>query len=179
VAGVDVKARCIGWEPFWDGLWCLADLGRREVQILADTARMGIYENFERESSPDGEKWPGLAPWTQRIRASGMDERGVAFRTGARHPILRRTGDLMQSFINPFHPRNITRVNQSEVVTSIELGAEDDPKTPGRIALLNDGGVSDTGHIIPQREFIGFSSVSMERVDNQARQIIHQRVDRL
>ncbi len=175
------------WDAFWFGLAALGDLGNREVEIIADTARRGIARNFEQERAPDGAPWKPLAPMTRQIRSEGIDDRGVPFRTGQAHPILVRTQDLKQSFINPRHPRNVTDVSRSAGMTSVLLSAEDDPDTPGRIAMLHSGGSFLTARAgaelvvreVPARPFVGLGDRAMDQVDAQARRILAQRVDRL
>ncbi len=175
------------WDAFWFGLAAVGDLGNREVEIIADTARRGVARNFEQERAPDGTPWQPLAPMTQQIRGEGIDERGIPFRTGTAHPILVRTTDLKQSFINPRHSRNITDVSRSAGVVSVLLSAADDPETPGRIAMLHSGGSFLTARAgaelverdVPARPFIGLSDQALAQVDEQARRILAQRVDRL
>lgn len=167
------------YEKFWNDLAAIAELSPREAEIIADTARMGIHENFKREAAPDGTSWQPLAPQTQQQRREGIDDRGVAFRTGAEHPLLRRTDDLLQSFINPRHPRNITGITRADGSTRITLGAVDDPRTPNRIANLHAGGLTETGRVIPPRPFIGLGSKAQRQLQAQALAILTQRVDRL
>ena len=119
------------------------------------SARQGIAQNFAREQAPDGTPWHPLAAMTQAERRRGIDHRGVPFRTGAQHPILRRTNDLRDSFVDPRHPRNVTGVGRWNGDTIIVLGARDDPQTPNRIANLHAGGVTEDGHVIPARPFVG------------------------
>jgi len=163
----------------WEGLAGLGGLSPREAEIVADTARRGIYQNFEREQAPDGTPWAPLAPMTQRERRAGIDHRGIPFSVGGEHPILRRTGDLMLSFTNPRHPHNVTVAQRKRDSTQITLGAEDDPQTPGRIATLHAGGVTETGRPVPPRPFVGLSDQSINQVAEQARRVLIQRVERL
>ena len=175
------------WDRFWLELGRVGEVSRREAEIIADAARRGIADNFEHERSPDGAPWVPLAPLTRRIRAEGIDDRGVPFRTGAAHPILVRTGDLKRSFVDRNHPRNVTRVTRGDGVVQVLLSAQDDPQTPGRIALLNDGGDFMTAtwgaelvlRHVPARPFIGLSDRALAQVDEQARRVLLQRVERL
>lgn len=170
------------WRALWDGLARIGELGKREAEIVADAARRGIAQNFEREQAPDGTPWHPLAPMTQRERAKGIDHRGVPFRVAPQHPILRRTGDLLRSFTDPRHPRNVTQVGRWNGDTVIVLGAEDDPQTPDRIRKLHAGGAVSSAQpwrVIPPRPFVGLSDVAINQVENQARAVLRQRVERL
>jgi len=164
------------YTEFWKGLEGLAGLGPREAEIVADTARQGIHENFKREQSPDGTPWPELAPMTQDERRDGIDDRGVRFSTGAKHPILRRTDDLLLSFIDPRHPRNITITHRESHNTRIALSATDDPRTPNRIENLNSGALPTPWRIIPARPFVGLSSKSRAQLLKQTMAILHHRI---
>jgi len=167
------------WEALWSGLADVGELSNREAEIVADTARRGIAANFEEERAPDGTPWAPLAPRTQEERRKGIDARGVPFRTGSRHPILKRTGDLKESFTDPRHPRNVTEVERGGGVTAVVLGAKDDPRTPGRIETLHAGGFTETGAPVPARPFVGLSDRHREQVEEQARRVVWQRVERL
>lgn len=167
------------WERTWTGLAQVGDLSRREVEIIADTARRGIAANFERESAPDGTPWHPLAPQTRRQRAEGIDERGVPFRVGQAHPILVRTRDLKRSLVDPRHPRNVTEVLQGGGITHIALGADDDPLTPHRISILHGGGRTRTGGLVPPRPFMGLSGEATGQVEEQTARVVCQRVERL
>jgi hypothetical protein len=167
------------YNDFWHNLAGIGDLGARETEIIADTARRGIHENFKREQSPDGTPWTPLAPYTQQQRRAGIDERGIPFSTGAEHPILRRTDDLLLSFVNPRHPRNITIADHDGWNTRITLGAVDDPQTPNRIATLHAGGTTATGRIVPPRPFVGLGTKAIRQLEAQALAILTQRVKNL
>jgi len=162
------------WTALWTALADVGNLANREVEIIADTARRGIAENFEQERAPDGARWEPLAPLTRRQRAEGIDERGVPFRVGQAHPILVRTQDLKRSFVERTHPRNVTRVERGDDMIRVLLSARDDPQTPGRIAKLHSG----SGRV-PARPFIGLSNRSLARVDEQARRVLAQRLERV
>jgi len=175
VAGLAIDAR---WVAMWQALAEIAYLGKREREIVADAARRGIAPNFEREQSPSGTPWHPLAKMTQAERKRGIDHRGVPFRVAPQHPILQRTRDLLLSFTDPRHPRNITQAGTWSGETIIILGARDDPKTPGRIATLHAGGFTETGRYVPPRPFVGLSPTALDQVDNQVRAIIRQRLER-
>lgn len=162
------------WRAFWRGLELLGVLGPREAELVADAARQGLAQNFTRETAPDGTPWAALAQRTQAERARGIDRRGIPFRVGKAHPILRRTGDLRDSFIDPRHPRNITWVLRTPGVTVLVLGAHENPQTPGRI-----GGLTETMAAIPPRPFIGLSAAAEAQVGAQAWRVLCQRVERL
>jgi phage gpG-like protein len=176
VAGLDINTQ---WTRLWQALAHLADLSARETEIVADTARRGIALNFEQRQSPNGAPWHPLAKMTQAERQRGIDHRGIPFRVGAKEPILRRTGDLLLSLTDPRHPRNVTSAGSSNGETLIILGAEDDPKTPGRLARLHAGGITDTGRYVPARPFMGLGETALEQVDTQVRAVLRQRVERL
>lgn len=167
------------WDALWEGLANLGELGNREAEIVADTGRRGIYRNFERESGPYGTPWPALAKMTQAERATGIDHRGEPFSVGQKHPILRRTGDLLESLTNPRHPRNVTAVARGDGSTHLVLSAADDPRTPDRIAKLHAGGVTETGRVIPPRPFMGLGPTAQAQVATQTAAILRQRLDRL
>ena len=174
------------WVDFWWELNRIAEFGAREAEIVADTARRGIAENFEYERAPDGTPWEPLAPMTREVRAEGIDHRGVPFRVGEAHPILVRTRDLKLSFTDPSHPRNVTEYKRWPFRTHIALSAEDDPRTPDRIATLHSGGVARSlglggivERVVPARPFVGLSRRAWSRVDEQIRRILSQRVKRL
>jgi hypothetical protein len=167
------------WGRLWRALGQIAQLAPRETEIVADTARRGIYRNFERESAPSGEPWPELAPQTVEERRQGVDDRGIPFRVGGHHPILVRTHDLQESFTNPRHPRNVTRVTRGKGLTEIVLSARENPQTPGRIPTLHAGGTTESGARVPPRPFIGLSHEAQEQVGEQARRVVWQRVERL
>jgi hypothetical protein len=116
---------------------------------------------------------------TQAERRRGIDHRGIPFRTGAQHPILRRTGDLLASLTDPRHPRNVTASGSWNGETLIVLSAEDDPQTPGRIARLHAGGITDTGRYVPPRPFMGLSDTALDQVDTQVRAVLRGRLERV
>lgn len=176
VAGLDISAR---WVTMWRALAQIADLAQREIEIIADTGRRGIAQNFERRQSPEGQPWHPLAKMTQEERKRGIDHRGVPFRVGAKEPILRRTGDLLLSLTDPRHPRNITQSGNWNGETIIVLSADDDPQTPGRIARLHAGGLTDTGRYVPARPFMGLGAVALEQLDAQVQAVLRQRLERL
>ena len=97
----------------------------------------------------------------------------------AQHPILRRTDDLLLSFTAPHHPRNVTQSGTWNGETLIILGAKDDPRTPGRIARLHAGGITETGRYVPPRPFVGLSDRALDQVDTQVRAVLRQRLERL
>ena len=167
------------WDKFWGGLADVGRLSRREAQIVAGVARAGIRSNFEHERAPDGTPWEPLAPMTVAERRKGIDERGVPFRVGGHHPILKRTGDLQRSFTDPDHPRNVTEITQVRGLTFLVLSAEDDPKTPNRIRRLHAGGRTEDGRVVPARPFIGLSKRYEDQLYEQAGRVIRQRVERL
>jgi len=176
IAELQMDAR---WDALWDDLARLGELGPREAELVADTGRRGIHRNFERESAPDGAPWHPLARQTQLERAGGIDHRGVPFRVAPEHPILQRTRDLLLSFTDPRHPRNVTQVERGNGSTFLTLGAEDDPRTPDRIAKLHAGGQTETGRVIPPRPFVGLGAEAQRQVETQARAVLRQRVERL
>ncbi len=172
-------ARSKASDSWWKSLSEVGLLSNRESEIIADAARRGIALNFERESEPSGEPWVPLARRTQAERRLGIDGRGIRFSVGAEHPILVRTGDLKRSFTDPQHPRNVTQFMRILGRTIIILSAEDDPKTPNRIRTLNSGGLTMSNSIVPARPFIGLSRDAERQVENQATQVIYQRMRRL
>lgn len=159
------------WERFWRDLAALGELGPREAVLLADAGRRGLALNWERESSPDGGRWVDLRPFTQKER------RRLGF--AARHPILQRTGDLKESFTEAGHARHIYQVGHVPGGTVVVIGARENPATPGRIPLLNRGGVNPSGRRVAPRPFIGFSETATRWLEGQADAIILQRVARL
>jgi hypothetical protein len=185
------------WAEMWVGLGELGELGKREAEIVADTGRRGIAQNFERERSPEGVPWLPLAKRTQEERKKGIDARGVPFRVAPSHPILVRTQDLKLSFVNPRHPRNITEVEREMGATFITLSAEDDPKTPNRIATLHAGGtvqsaqaqlalgpgwttgLTPRGALVPARPFVGLAQDAVAQLSEQVVRVLHQRLERL
>lgn len=66
--------------------------GRGEVAKIAGAIRQGFADNFTSESSGQG-PWAALAPATVAER--------IAQGYGGDHPILRRTGSLRASFVQP------------------------------------------------------------------------------
>lgn len=183
------------WKRIWQPLHDLPDLSSQDVRKIAGAVRRGLKINFEAERSPDGKPWKELAPLTQWMRAQGIDERGVGFRTGSRRPILRRTGDLVGSLTEESHPQHRVDVRRSTIAggkhTTIEVYAEDDPKTPGRIKLLHSGGnvrmnfraKSGKQHTldfeVPARPFIGLSDRAVELVDRTTVYVLDERLKRL
>jgi len=185
------------WARMWVALGEIGELGKRETEIVADTGRRGIARNFERERSPEGVPWVPLAKRTQEERKRGIDARGVPFRVAPLHPILQRTRDLLLSFTDPRHPRNITEVDREIGATLITLSAEDDPKTPNRIATLHAGGtvqsaqaqlafgpgwttgLAPRGAWVPPRPFVGLSQDALAQVNEQVVRVLHQRLERL
>jgi len=174
-AGLVLDAR---WATLWRTLAQVGELSKGEARIVANAAQRGIAQNFERQSSPEGQPWHPLAKMTQAERQRGIDARGIPFRVGAKSPILRRTGDLLRSVTDPDHPRNITESGTWNGETVIVLGAEDDPKTPGRIARLHAGGITETGRYVPARPFMGLSAQALEQVDGQVRAVLRERLER-
>lgn len=65
---------------------------RGEVRKVAGAVRLGFAENFTSESS-------ALGPW-KALAAATVAER-IARGYGGEHPILRRTGGLRASFVQP------------------------------------------------------------------------------
>ena len=175
-AGLDIDAR---WGALWRALAQIAELGPRETEIVADAARRGIAQNFEQQQSPEGQPWHPLARMTQEERRRGLDHRGIPFRVGAQRPILMRTKDLLLSLTDPRHPRNVTQAGTWNGETVIVLSARDDPQTPGRIARLHAGGITETGRYVPARPFVGLSQSALDQVDNQVRAVLRQRAERL
>jgi phage gpG-like protein len=167
------------WDEFWGGLADIGRLSHREAQIVVGAARAGIRSNFEHERAPDGTPWDPLAPRTVAERREGIDERGIPFRVGGHHPILKRTGDLQRSFTDPDHPRNVMEITQVRGLTFLVLSAEDDPKTPNRIKRLHAGGRTEDGAVVPARPFIGLSERYEDQLYEQADRVIRQRVERL
>ena len=183
------------WRRLWQPLHDLPDLTGREISIIAETARRAIKLNFEAERSPDGKPWKELHPFTQWERSQGIDARGVPFMTGARHPILRRTRDLMRSLTESGHPRHKVDVKRSSLAggrhLTIEVYAEDDPETPGRIKLLHSGGnvrmnfraKSGKQHTldfeVPARPFIGLSRLGEDILDRTVVSILDKRLKKL
>ena len=183
------------WKRLWQPLHDLPDLTGREISIIAETTRRAIKLNFEAERSPDGKPWEPLHPFTQWERSQGIDARGVPFMTGARNPILRRTRDLMHSLTKSSHPRHKVDVKRSSLGggrhLTIEVYAEDDPKTPGRIKLLHSGGnvrmnfraKSGKQHTldfeVPARPFIGLSKLGEEILDRTVVDVLDKRLHKL
>jgi hypothetical protein len=167
------------WDRLWTGLTQVGELSNREAEIVADTARRGIADNFGHERAPNGARWAPLRPMTVAERRSGIDARGVPFRTGGEHPILQRTGDLKLSFVNPRHPRNITQVQRGPGWTGLILSAKDDPATPNRIETLHSGGTTETGNPVPPRPFIGLSTRMEEQLYKQAKNVLRGRLERV
>ncbi len=171
-----MKARVIikdrkRFNKFWRDLARVGELGPREARLWADAARRGLALNWEKQQDPSGQKWQKLAPFTQRER------RKLGF--AAKSPILKRTGDLQRSFTDASHPRHIAQVGHWNGGTVVTIGAAENPKTPGRIPLLNKGGINSSGRFVPAREFIGFSAVALRWVAGAGDAIILQRVERL
>lgn len=159
------------WEQFWANVAALGELSKREAGLLADAGRRGLALNWENERSPDGGRWHPLAKFTQEQR------RSLGF--AAKRPILKRTGDLRDSFTSAGNPRNISDVGHLPGGVVVVIGAKENPSTPGRIQLLNYGGYTSAGHIVPARRFIGFSKQALDWIGSQANNIVDQRVERL
>ncbi len=161
----------------------LANFTKKEAGRILGAFRRGIAYNFLRESTPDGQPWKPLKRTTEYIRALGIDERGVPFITGAKHPILRRTGALMGSFTDEHHPQHRSIVRQEHSGTTIWMWAEDVPDSPGRIALLHEGGIV-TRHIqgqerelhIPARPWIGLSGKFQDVLFDEAFEIVEEKL---
>lgn len=164
---------------FWLDIGNIGEIGPRESRIVASAARQGIALNFEREQSPDGHPWVPLCRRTVEERRRGIDQRGIPFRVGGHHPILQRTGDLKRSFVDPAHPRNVTKTEHGGGVTVIILSATDDPRTPGRIATLNSGGLTMSNAVVLPRPFIGLGATAAQQLDQQVERVIWQRIERL
>jgi len=159
------------FDDFWRDLGLVGELGPREARLWADSARRGLALNWEKQQTPGGQPWAKLAPFTQRER------RRLGF--AAKAPILKRTGDLQRSFTDATHPRHIAQVGHWNGGTVVTIGAAENPKTPGRIPLLNQGGINSSGRFVPAREFIGFSRTALRWVENTGDAVILQRVERL
>lgn len=95
---------------------------RQALEMAGAELERGVYPAFE----AGDQRWPELAPWTQRERARAG--------YGAAHPILIRTGEYRASF-------------EATVEGDAVALASDDP----RFATLNDGGVTETGQAVPPR----------------------------
>ncbi len=159
------------WDKFWRDLSRVGELGSREARLWANSAERGLALNWERQRSPSGGWWLPLAQRTQKER------RRLGF--AAKAPILKRTGDLQRSFTDAGHPRHIVQVGHWNGGTVVTVGASENPKTPGRIPLLNWGGVTEGGGTVPAREFFGLSATALRWIASTGDAVILQRVVRL
>jgi phage gpG-like protein len=108
------------------------------MEEVAEAIRDGFFENFSNESAGNGAPWVALADWTQRER-----ERGGF---GAQHPILVRTGGYRASWVDAGAAGHVSIRESDGMGWTVGEGSSD-----SRTSVLESGGVTDTGHIVPPR----------------------------
>lgn len=87
-----------------------------ERERVAGAVRAGFDENFATESA-GGIPWPRLAESTARER------RRLGF--GAYHPILRRTGSLLDSYVNAGNAEHLSEFEQRSDGWTLAEGSSD------------------------------------------------------
>lgn len=126
-----------------------------EYDKLTQPIRDGFAYNFQQEGTP-GQPWKELAELTveerERMYYTGTDIFGQRIRlvpgfTGE-HPILQRTGDYKQSWIE-FGPRHAINVASSGA-EGLNIEIEEGSKHP-MAELLSLGGPNAAGAIVPAR----------------------------
>lgn len=89
---------------------------RVNLDIISDSMRLAVYENFATESG-EGKSWKPLAQQT-------VEEREFLGFPGT-NPILFRTGDLFESATNPNDPDHIEEFSVTGDGFSLAIGTTD------------------------------------------------------
>lgn len=92
--------------------------GAGEIRQVATAVAQGHQDNFSNERSGSGDVWPELS----RVTVLERVQQGYP---GA-HPILRRSGRLRDSLVNPAHADHYQAVNRSADGWSLEVGTNVD-----------------------------------------------------
>lgn len=126
-------------ERFLESIERLAAAPAEEFEVARQAIRHGFQMNFLGEGSAGG-PWDDLAPYT-------VEQRELLGFPGE-HPILVRTGDYEQSFVDPGHPDHVSELDRYDgyvellegtahpYVETHEYGREGDPRVPARPVLL-------------------------------------------
>ena len=114
-------------------------------EVIADAIRESIAENFRRESG-DGAEWPQLAAMTVAQR----QEHGYP----GEHPMLVRSGSLLDSLTNPNNADHIEKLTATNESLDVEIGSLD-----SRVIALDRG----LGNV-PARPFLALDEQQIDRV---------------
>lgn len=120
--------------------------GSGEIRKVATAIAQGQQDNFSNERSGDGTAWRPLAQMT-------ILERIQQGYPGA-HPILRRSGRLRDSLVNPQHPEHYERLIATPNGWTLEAG------TNVPYALQHEIGEDR----VPARPFTDLSDAAEQRV---------------
>lgn len=123
----------------------LARPTRREKDRVGAAIRLGFGENFATESA-GGIPWPRLAESTARER------RRLGF--GPYHPILVRTGSLLDTYVNPGNSKHASEFEQRTDGWTLAEGSNDE-----RVPWLSGG-----TQFIPPRPVEELSAESERRI---------------
>lgn len=116
------------------------------VDVISNQMRQAIYENFSNESG-DGVAWVPLAQQT-------VEEREFLGFPGT-NPILIRTGDLLNSLINPNDADHVEDITATAAGFTVDIGTMD-----SRAGELNNG----SGRI-PARPFLTMDDAQEQRLE--------------
>lgn len=129
--------------------------GNAEVRKVADAIRQGYAENFSREGSAAG-GWRALA------EATVAERRRLGF--PGEHPILRRSGALRASFIQPGATDHVEEFQPVPGGWDLLVGSESE------IALFQEFGTSR----IPPRPISPLTEAAQERIGAVIDYVIQQ-----
>lgn len=130
--------------------------GNGEIRQVATAIAQGHQANFSGERSGSGEAWAELS----RVTVLERVQQGYP---GA-HPILRRSGRLRDSLVNPAHPDHYQAVNRAADGWSLEVGTNVD------YALDLEVGAGR----MPARPFTGLSDDAENRIVTVLEHVIDQ-----
>lgn len=130
--------------------------GSADVRKVSTALGQGWQQNFSSESSGDGTPWAALRPFT-------VAERIAAGYPGA-HPILRRSGRLRDSLVNPGHPEHYERVAFDPSGWTMESGTDVDYALELEIGRER----------MPARPFIQLSADAEQRVLSALEYLVDQ-----
>lgn len=128
---------------------------KEKLVPIQDAVRDGFGENFETESTA-GSHWQQLAPATIADR--------LAHGYGGEHPILKRSGDYMSSFVNPVSADHVSEIEQALGITRLFEGSQD-----YRVPFHEVGGA-----IIPQRAVLAMSTAAKMRINSAIQGMVEE-----
>lgn len=119
-----------------------------DIRPVQDAIREGFEDNFDGERAGDGPAWQPLALSTANER------RRLGY--GPYHPILVRTGDYRDSFLNPGHPDHVSELVITGAGWTVAEGSEEE-----RVDWLEYGTIH-----IPARPALELGRQAKERIED-------------